>query len=284
MTDYLTDAPADPSPSRDEPRDSDFRVVGDFGKLFGALSKAQAMFEPIRRTEKANVQGRDGKQGYTFAYAPLEEILRATKAGLIANGFAVQFPHGTTLDGRYRCRVRLVHESGGFFETSEVFDPLGRAQDLGSSLTYRRRYGLAGLLGVSPDDDDDGNAADGNQAEITKNQKAPQAPRKAAPAPVQPKAPSPAPKPPSVPPAATGDTEPAPGTNPANDKPLTPVSEGTWNAVTEQLRVHSYTRGEAHALFGKFGEDFNNPPFPGGKHVYSEETAIQVLRYLQEQK
>ena len=46
--------------------------------------------------------------------------------------------------------------------TSEVRMPIGGkkdAQAVGSSCTYGRRYGLSAILGISVDDDDDGNAA-----------------------------------------------------------------------------------------------------------------------------
>lgn len=308
MTDYLTSAPKDPSPSREEPRDPTFRIVGDPAPLFAAMAKARAEFEPIQKTREVKVQPINGS-AYTFDYAELDEVLRCTTKALSANGLnlfssppyrvavedrtiRVNKRDGGTFDkevrmGLFEIRHFLSHASGAYLETVDTFEaPADEPQKMGSHVTYRRRYAAGCLLGVAAEADDDGNAAQGNEvvSSVAKGQAKPQAPRKAAPAPVQPKAPSPPPKPPSVPPAATGDTDPAPGTNPANDKPLTPVSEGTWNAVKALLLQHSYTRPEASSLFGKFGEGPDSLPFPDRKPAYSEETAIQVLRYLQEQK
>ena len=52
----------------------------------------------------------------------------------------------------------LVHVSGGERKASLPISA-GRPQEVGSTLTYYRRYMLAALTGVVADDDDDGNTA-----------------------------------------------------------------------------------------------------------------------------
>ena len=54
----------------------------------------------------------------------------------------------------------LAHESGQWIQ-SELCMPLAKndPQGVGSAITYGRRYGLAAIVGIVADDDDDGNAA-----------------------------------------------------------------------------------------------------------------------------
>jgi hypothetical protein len=68
-----------------------------------------------------------------------------------------------TANGGPSIRTMLMHASGEWIG-SEVALPSvpARVQELGSLVTYMRRYALAAILGIAPDDDDDGNAADGN--------------------------------------------------------------------------------------------------------------------------
>jgi hypothetical protein len=54
----------------------------------------------------------------------------------------------------------LCHESGQFIASTYRLKPAKEdPQGYGSALTYARRYGLAALLGIVADDDDDGNHA-----------------------------------------------------------------------------------------------------------------------------
>ena len=78
-------------------------------------------------------------------------------------GFA-QFPSKDEA-GQPTLVTLLIHESG---ETLEYEAPLFLAkndpQGQGSAITYMRRYALASALGISDQDDDDGNAAGSQQA------------------------------------------------------------------------------------------------------------------------
>lgn len=96
-------------------------------------------------------------------YATLASVWDACRGPLTANGFAVvQLPRA---DGaKVTVETRLLHESG-----HEIVGELtlqARAADtqaVGSAITYARRYGLASMVGVAPDDDD-GNSATGKPA------------------------------------------------------------------------------------------------------------------------
>lgn len=58
-------------------------------------------------------------------------------------------------------QTTLIHAISGEFVTSTFELPLQKAdpQGAGSAITYGKRYGLAAILAISTDDDDDGNKA-----------------------------------------------------------------------------------------------------------------------------
>lgn len=96
-------------------------------------------------------------------YAPLETVLNTVRPLLSKHGLSiVQAP--STSEGYIDITTTLIHESGEYME----FPPLSlkmdkvTAQGAGSSITYARRYALSAILGISSEDDDDGNIAEKN--------------------------------------------------------------------------------------------------------------------------
>lgn len=70
----------------------------------------------------------------------------------------------------------VVHAESGEFIASDFPIPAGlKAQEIGSAISYGRRYNVCSLLDIVAEDDDDGNAA--------QNAKAPKAAKEPAPAP-----------------------------------------------------------------------------------------------------
>jgi ERF superfamily len=133
----------------------------ELAALAAALSKAQGAFKPIVRSREVSVRMKAEKGGgtYTFKYAPLDEVIEATRPALAANGLAVvQLLVGDKLS------TTLLHASGQWIaSTIPLGERAGTLQDLGSKLTYLRRYALAGILGVAPEDDDDGRGGNGEE-------------------------------------------------------------------------------------------------------------------------
>jgi len=94
-------------------------------------------------------------------YAPLNDILNLVRPILSKYGLSVvQAPSG---DGEnIIIYTTLIHSSGEWIE----FEPLTlkadkvTAQGAGSAITYGRRYALSAVLGISSEDDDDGNGAE----------------------------------------------------------------------------------------------------------------------------
>lgn len=87
-------------------------------------------------------------------YADLGSVLDACQNALHLNGFAVIQPCGKDDHGAYVETV-LAHESGESF-ASRVYLVVGKQdmQGVGSAITYARRYGLLGMAGLAPEDDD----------------------------------------------------------------------------------------------------------------------------------
>lgn len=140
------------------------------GELAAALAKAQAAFPPIKKTKTVRVRTKTGGE-YTFDYAPLEAVIDAVRAPLTENDLAYTQTLATLPEGVLALRTMLLHGGG---ERLEDLCPLPvregmSAQEIGSLITYFRRYALTCLLGIASEDDDDGNRASGNQASAPDN-------------------------------------------------------------------------------------------------------------------
>lgn len=101
-------------------------------------------------------------------YAPLETVLNTVRPILSKHGLSVvQAP--STEGNNITIATTLIHESGEYME----FPPLSlkmdkvTAQGAGSAITYARRYAISAILGISSEDDDDGNIAE-KQSESNK--------------------------------------------------------------------------------------------------------------------
>lgn len=119
------------------------------------------------RAEIGGTVGKDAKGNYG-RYATLAAITDATSAALAKHGLVVIQEAELSTDG-VTISTYLLHESGATIEFVPLTMPLTdrKPQAVGSAITYGRRYALAAVCGLAPDDDD-GEAA---QA-ATKPQKA----------------------------------------------------------------------------------------------------------------
>ena len=89
-------------------------------------------------------------------YASLSQIIEAVQGPLSECGLAViQLPaSGNQLE------TILLHESGEYISESYEMKPVKQdPQQLGSAITYQRRYALGAILCLNIDEDDDGNKA-----------------------------------------------------------------------------------------------------------------------------
>lgn len=105
-------------------------------------------------------------------YATLAAVWEACRAPLSENGLAVLQP-ATTEGNRVTVTTILTHKSGEWIaETLALTAAQTTPQAVGTAITYARRYSLSAMVGIAPDDDDDGNLASGSE-----NGAHPQAPR-----------------------------------------------------------------------------------------------------------
>ena len=119
--------------------------------LYVALAMAQA--------EMGKALKDSNNPAFKSKYADLASVMDACMPALSKHGIAVLQPAFHDESGRY---VKTIFVHGDSGESVECMVPLIVAkndmQGYGSAVTYARRYGLMGMAGIAPEDDD-GNAA-----------------------------------------------------------------------------------------------------------------------------
>lgn len=212
---FISDAMTNESEPAPEPTTATTRSAS-ITKLACALSKAQAAITSAQK-DATNPLLR-------YNYATLASMWDACRKPLTDNGLAIiQLP--TAVGALVTVETMLVHgESGEFVTCSLTMKAESPAkggavvsespQAIGSAITYARKYLLASMVGIAPDDDD-GSGASGGGEEPTGETATERAKReyeqrsRAAtntPAPAKAEAPPPAPVAPK--PAPSGKTHP----------------------------------------------------------------------------
>lgn len=122
------------------------KIEGDTKLISAAFVKAR---KAMGGTVAKDAQGNFGK------YATLAAIVEATTDVLADNGLAV-VQEASTDEAGLVVETWIVHESGALMQFSPLTLPLTdrRPQAVGSAITYARRYALAAICGLAPDDDD----------------------------------------------------------------------------------------------------------------------------------
>jgi len=128
------------------------------GALAAALAKAQG---EMKSAEKNRTN-----PFFNSKYADLDSVFEAIRAPLSKHGLAVtQIIMGGDA-GIMILRTYLMHSSGEFVSSDLPIKPAKQdAQGIGAYITYMKRFALSAIIGVSTDDDDDGNAATGKPSE-----------------------------------------------------------------------------------------------------------------------
>ena len=130
-------------------------------ELAKALAAASAEFQPIVAAHTADIPGKDGKAGFSYKFATLQDCIAATRPALAKQGLAVVQLLDTTPEGFSALTTQLVHSSGQWMR-SFFLPPVANiheARAIGSALTYSRRYAYCAILGIAAEDDDDGAGA-----------------------------------------------------------------------------------------------------------------------------
>lgn len=162
------------------------RTSEQINEIAAALAEFQGADKKVEKNRTVKVRGKT-KTGsdfeYNFKYATFDHIIEVTREPLRKEGLS--FIQGVSHDENGLCvTTRLMHKSGQWMEsTMPIYLGADRnPQAVGSAITYAKRYALTAMLGIAADEDDDANAAEGNQMEV-RGRKEPAQPKKAAPAP-----------------------------------------------------------------------------------------------------
>ena len=113
--------------------------------IYVALCKMQAELTAIEKK----------RSGYNFKYADLSDIWTMIRKPLSSNGFSlvqlVQSEEGSTY-----IITKLMHISGECIESKTLMEfTTKKIQDVGSAITYYRRYALSSMLAIVSDQDVD---------------------------------------------------------------------------------------------------------------------------------
>lgn len=122
-------------------------------KITPELIKALSSFQSEIRLIK-----KDGNNPhFRSTYSTLAALIDAIREPLTKNGMAITsyFRDGLVI-------TTLWHESGGFIRSLyQLQGSYRKDQEMGSSITYAKRYNIAALLNLASEDDDDGESAPG---------------------------------------------------------------------------------------------------------------------------
>ena len=120
-------------------------------ELAAALAKAQG--------EMAYAAKDRENPHFKSSYATLASVWEACRGPLSKHGLSVT-QLASSEQGFAAVTTILMHSSGQWVQ-SETRVPTTKndAQGVGSAITYARRYALSAIVGIAPDDDDDGNGA-----------------------------------------------------------------------------------------------------------------------------
>jgi hypothetical protein len=123
-------------------------------KLIKALVKAKGEFGPIKKNKKGM---------HNAMYATMDEVLSCTEPALLKHGLVVTQPLVFN-EGHTCIQTTILHESGEQLSSSYPLNLTPNNQQNGSAITYGRRYSYCALLGITADEDDDGDSTVGHTA------------------------------------------------------------------------------------------------------------------------
>lgn len=131
-------------------------------KLYEALAKAQSEFTQVAY-DRTNPH-------FKSRYATLAAIEMATRPALNENGLSIVQVFKMMPDNNMILVTRLAHASGECIESEYLIVREGKSdQQIGSSITYARRFSYASMLAVSACEDDDGESTK-DKPQVSKHQ------------------------------------------------------------------------------------------------------------------
>jgi hypothetical protein len=143
----------------------------EINELMAALAKAQGKMTGALKD--------CSNPFYKSKYADINSVWTACREPLSENGLAVTQTIQEKDNGEIYLRTTLGHASGQWMSSVmpiriRVDGKKNELHELGGCLTYLRRYALSALVGVTADEDDDGNSVSGYKAQPHKVEQTPQ--------------------------------------------------------------------------------------------------------------
>jgi len=126
-----------------------------------ALARLQSTLPEVGKGHTAEVETKTGRK-YSYTFADLADVTAAVMPKLAELGLSFSAMPTLSEDGRFVLRYLLRHTSGDSDGGDYPLpDPMrASAQEIGSAITYARRYSLTAVTGLAPGgEDDDGKAA-----------------------------------------------------------------------------------------------------------------------------
>jgi hypothetical protein len=129
-------------------------------ELTAALAQAQGEFRPVKKSGKNTFLKSD--------YATLDDVIAAVRTPL--SNHELSFIQPLTGNGEgFTLETVLLHSSGEWLSCASNIPAwsgkgITELQAFGGALTYMRRYMLTAMLGVTSEEDTDGNASKGKDS------------------------------------------------------------------------------------------------------------------------
>lgn len=141
--------------------------------LAAALAEFQRKLPRITKDETAQVRSEKGS--YSYSYADLADVSETVLPLLGEHGLSFSARPTINESGTFVLAYELLHTSNEKRTGEYPLPANGSAQQLGSAITYARRYCLCAVVGVHPDDEDDDGAT--AQPQQTSQNEKPRQPR-----------------------------------------------------------------------------------------------------------
>lgn len=142
-------------------------------ELAKALAEFQRDLPAVVKSETAVIEKKTGGS-FKYTYADLAKVSAVVLPLLGKVGLAFTAWPGLNAEGKFVLSYRLLHVSGESLDGQYPLPQSGTAQEHGSAITYARRYTLCSVVGVAPDEDDDGAAASNTRTVVADRHAPPQ--------------------------------------------------------------------------------------------------------------
>ncbi len=152
VEEFYKDEPADPPTLPvivTKAPETGYAMSEEIAGLTVALAKAQGKITGAMKSLEGQIQNRK------YSYADLAGVYNACRDQLCEAKIAVvQFVHGGNNNASVTVTTMLAWGNEWMRCSLTLFPTITTPQGVGSAITYARRYALAAMVGVAPEDDD----------------------------------------------------------------------------------------------------------------------------------